>query len=298
MYSPIKPDKSLWIELRGLKHHVRCWGEDSDPLIFFLHGGRDASSTFQFLVDGLRERWRILALDWRGHGKSAWAPGGYWFQDYIADLDAFLDHYSPTEPAVIVGHSLGANVAQVYAGAMPERVKRLVSLDGFGLASGDVEATPAQLKAWMSSLRQPPRAKRFGTITEMATRLQEANPRLDRSKAEFLAQTVSFQHAGGERTWAFDPRFRSPKAAVYRFDEWAACLKSVRAPMLWVSTGLHKTRSISLDEVGRRTKLVKTSAHIHITTVGHNLHHEAPDLVARTIEPFLTNGDLPPDATI
>jgi pimeloyl-ACP methyl ester carboxylesterase len=277
---------------------VRCWGEAGDPLVFFLHGGRDASATFQFVVDSLKERWRILALDWRGHGQSAWAPGGYWFQDYIADLNAFIDLYSPNEPATIVGHSLGANVSQPFAGAMPARVRRLVSLDGFGLASGDVETTPQQLKAWINSLKKPPRSKNFSSYAEMADRLQEANPRLERSKAEFLAGAVSSKDPDGQLRWAFDPRFRAPKATVYRFDEWAACLKNIQAPMLWISTGLHHSRSIGLDEIAKRKSLVPNSARIHISDVGHNLQHEAPEFVARTIEPFLKTGVLPREETV
>jgi len=79
-----------------------------------LHGWMDSSITFQFLVDAFRKEWHVIALDWRG-GDSSRAPDGYWYPD-LADLEAVLNHYSPDEPAYLLGHSLGGNVACHYAG--------------------------------------------------------------------------------------------------------------------------------------------------------------------------------------
>jgi pimeloyl-ACP methyl ester carboxylesterase len=293
MYQPIKPSKSFSIALRGLNYHVRVWGDDGDPPLIFLHGGRDASATFQFMVDALQENWRILAPDWRGHGQSDWAPGGYWLQDYMADLDALLEAFSPGEPATIVAHSLGANVSEPYAGTRPERVRRLVVLDGFGLANEKPEDTPHHLARWLASQKTTSRARSFVSFAEMADKLQAANPRLERTKAEFLASQVSRKHADGGLTWAFDPRFRSPRAAVYRFDEWAACFRNVQAPVLALSAGLHVKRLVPLDQVAQRVALFPKAARIHIRDVGHNMQHEAPAFVARAIEPFLVTGELP-----
>ena len=72
-----------------------------------LHGWMDVGASFQFLVDALVRDWFVIAPDWRGFGRSEWCPDGYWFFDYLADLEALLDHYSPGEPACVVGHSLG-----------------------------------------------------------------------------------------------------------------------------------------------------------------------------------------------
>jgi len=282
------------LEIRGHRYHVRCWGSEADPLLVLLHGGRDASPTFQFLIDELKGKWRIVAPDWLGHGLTSWAREGYRFTDYIADLHFLIEHYSPNEPVIIVGHSLGSNVAQPYAGTMPGRVKRLVSLDGFGFANESSDYLPQKLQAWIRGMKNPPSERHFNSIDEMAARLQKANPRLERSKAEFLAQNVSREVADGRFAWAFDPKVRAPRAALYRFEEWAACLENIEAPVLAVSTGKHPNRLIDLSEVEYRIGLIPRCSRIHVENVGHNLHHEIPDLVAAKIESFLETGELPP----
>ena len=93
------------------------------PKLLLLHGWMDMSASFQFLVDALRGDWSVLAPDWRGFGESAWSSG-YLFAEYLGDLEALLDRYAPGEPANLVGHSLGGNVACIYAGARPDRVRR------------------------------------------------------------------------------------------------------------------------------------------------------------------------------
>src|SRR5271166_4998147 len=107
MYRPRKVPQSLFLDIRGLRYHIRCWGREAAAPLILLHGGRDASPTFQFMVDCFKAEWRVLAPDWRGHGKSGRAPQGYWFADYLGDLDAILEQFYPAGPVPLVGHSLG-----------------------------------------------------------------------------------------------------------------------------------------------------------------------------------------------
>src|SRR5258706_374098 len=110
-----------------------------------LHGWMDVSASFQFLVDALRRDWRVIAPDWRGFGLSEWAKSdGYWFPDYFADLDRLLEHFQPDSPATLVGHSMGGNVAAMYAGIRPERVAKLVNLEGLGLTGTRAEKAPVR----------------------------------------------------------------------------------------------------------------------------------------------------------
>ena len=94
----MKPSQSLTVPIRGLDYHVRSWGEADAPKLFMLHGWMDVGASFQFLVDALQRDWHVIAPDWRGFGLSEWSADGYWFADYIADLDALLDHFTPGEP--------------------------------------------------------------------------------------------------------------------------------------------------------------------------------------------------------
>ena len=143
MYRAQKVSRSTILDVRGLRSHIRCWGPDTGEPLVLLHGGQDASPSFQFVVDCLKRDWRIVAPDWRGHGKSGHAPQGYWFADYLADLDAILEQLFPGLPVPLIGHSLGGNAACIYAGLRPERVLRLVSLDGFGAPDRGPDQAPA-----------------------------------------------------------------------------------------------------------------------------------------------------------
>ena len=141
----MRPSASLTIPVRGLAYHVRTWGDPDAPKLFMLHGWMDVGASFQFLVDALQREWLVIAPDWRGFGLTAWAADGYWFADYVADLDALLDHFAPDEPTRLIGHSLGGNVVMLYAGARPQRVARVVSLEGFGIPAESPAVAPAKI---------------------------------------------------------------------------------------------------------------------------------------------------------
>ena len=297
MYVPVKPSRSLFADIRGLKHHIRVWGDDDAPALFMLHGGWDASPTFQFLVDALKGPWRIMALDWRGYGRSEWAEA-YWFHDLVADLEVLADRFSPHEPMTIVGHSMGSNAAHYFAGARPQRVRRFVSLDGFGLVDDSAEDALKRYRRWLDSLKAEPFAKPYASTADMAERLMRGNPNLTADKAAFLAGEVSRRLDDGTFTWAFDPRHRNPYPVQTRLDGWLAGFRDIQASVLLVSAGQNRTRRLSREELQSRIGLVPKHAHVHIKDVGHNLHHDAPQLAADIIEPFLKTGELPKSGVI
>ena len=92
----MKPSRSEFISVRGLRTHVRHWGRQGAPVIFMVHGWMDVGASFQFVVDSLAGDWHVIAPDWRGFGQTERSGGDtYWVPDYLGDLDAMLDHYSP-----------------------------------------------------------------------------------------------------------------------------------------------------------------------------------------------------------
>jgi pimeloyl-ACP methyl ester carboxylesterase len=145
--STSKASQSHILKVRGVRYHVRTWGEDKSPKLVLLHGWMDVSASFQFLVDALQSDWYVIAPDWRGFGLSEWAADGYWFADYIADLDVLLRELAPQEPVNLVGHSMGGNVAGLYAGARPSRIAKLALLEGFGLPRTAPSAAPERYRS-------------------------------------------------------------------------------------------------------------------------------------------------------
>src|SRR5690606_16458038 len=128
--------------LRTLRFHVYEWSGDG-PTWVLLHGWGDTAATFQFLMDALQRPRPVLAIDQRGFGRSQWASGGYWFPDYLADLDTLLDQCSPDAPVHLIGHSMGGNIAMLYAGIRPQRVRSVEDRKSTRLNSSHVKISYA-----------------------------------------------------------------------------------------------------------------------------------------------------------
>jgi pimeloyl-ACP methyl ester carboxylesterase len=285
------PSTSQFLAVRGLSYHVRSWGDAEAPKLFMLHGWMDVGASFQFLVDALSRHWRVLAPDWRGFGQSAWCAEGYWFADYIADLDALLEHFTPESPARIVGHSLGGNVACIYGGVRPQRVARLVSLEGFGIPAEKPELAPDKLSRWLDALRDPPSFAPYPNLAAVADRLQKNNPRMARDHAEFLAGHWAEALPDGSARLRSDPRHKLPFPTVYRTEEACAAWQRVTAPVLWVAASdSFVPRWLGEDSGGlqRRIASFRDGRMITIADAGHMLHHDQPASVAAAIEPFLS----------
>ena len=290
MPQTLKPSGSQIVLIRDLAYHVRTWGEADAPKLFMLHGWMDVGASFQFLVDAFERDWHVVAPDWRGFGRSAWCADGYWFADYIADLEAILDVFAPNEPARLIGHSLGGNVVTLYAGIRPERVAKVVSLDGFGIPAEDAAGAPLKYAKWLDALRDPPAFAPYASLAAVADRLQKNNPRLSRDKAEFLAGHWAESLPDGSARLVSDPRHKLPFPIVYRMEEVRAVWARVTAPVLWVGASDSFVLTwLGEGENGLRERLraIRNCSLVTIPDAGHMLHHDQPAAVDAVIEPFL-----------
>jgi pimeloyl-ACP methyl ester carboxylesterase len=215
----LKPFRSHRIALRGLESHVLTWGEPSAPKLVLLHGWMDVAASFQFLVDAFAREWYVIAPDLRGYGKSAWQPQGYWYADYVADLEALLNALAPGEAVNLAGHSLGGNVVLHYAGVRPARARTVISLDGFGIRVEEPGQAPAKIATWLDALLEQKDFPAYADFDAVADRLQKNNPRLPRDKALFLAGHWAETLADGRVRLASDPRHKLPFPTIYRIEE-------------------------------------------------------------------------------
>ena len=275
------------------------WGDPHATPLVLLHGWMDVGASFQFLVDALARDWYAIAPDLRGFGDSAWQPNGYWYYDYLADLESLLDRFVPKGPVRLVGHSLGGNVVMHYAGVRPARVDRVVSLEGFGIPAEVADDAPRKIAKWLDAITKPPRFKPYDDIAAVGDRLQQKNSRLPRDKAEFLARRWARTLPDGRAELNSDPRHKMPFPHVYRLEESIAIWRSVEAPVLWVAatdseiplwierTAGGDVGSDGLAGVRRRLAHVRNGRLVTISDAGHMLHHDQPAAVAGAIEPFL-----------
>lgn len=286
----MKPSASHFQNVRGLRYHVRTWGDPRHPGLFLLHGWMDVSASFQFLVDALQRDWHVIAPDWRGFGLSAWACEGYWFPDYYADLDALLDLYQPGSPVNLVGHSMGGNIASTYAGLRPERIAKLATLEGIGMQRTEPDAAPKRVLKWMDALRDPPRFRSYASFDEVAQRLKRNNPRLSDAKAQFLARHWAGENSAGEVEMRSDPRHKAANPYLFRVDEALACWRRITAPTLLV-TGRDSHIVAWLkdvpDQLAERKAAFRDLREVELEDCGHMMHHDKPEELARLIEDFL-----------
>lgn len=288
--------QSDFVTVRGVRLHVRRWGSPGAPTLFMLHGWMDVSASFQFVVDALGGDWQVIAPDARGFGLSDWpvaerGGGHYWFHEYLADLEALLDHYAPTGQVDLVGHSMGANVVCLYAGVRPERVRRVVDLEGFGLAPARASDTPRRFAAWLDELREPPSLKPYATLDEVAARLMKTNPRLAPARAQFLAEHWARKGDDSLYRLLADPAHKLRGPLLYRLDEVMAVWASVQAKVLHVEAVASPTLamlagSIPLDEFKARFSAFGDWRERLIEDAGHMVHHDQPEQVAALIEAF------------
>jgi pimeloyl-ACP methyl ester carboxylesterase len=290
----MKASRSEFILVRGVRYHVRHWGDDQAPRLFMLHGWMDVSASFQFVVDCFKRDWHVIAPDWRGFGLSA-SPGAdsYWFPDYLGDLDAILRHYSPQEPVNLLGHSMGGNVSCIYAGVRPARVARLINLEGFGMAATRPEQAPRRYAKWLDELAVQPEMRAYATQADVAARLQKTNPRLTHERAAFLSAHWAVQNAQGEWAILGDPVHKLTNPVLYRVEEVMACWQAIAAPVLWVEADDTDAlrwagpKEAARAEIDRRIGFLSRVTRATIANASHMLHHDQPEALAELIEKFL-----------
>lgn len=286
----MKPSESLFYDVRGLRYHVRRWPGDPARRMVLLHGWMDVSASFQFMVDALAGDWDVFAPDWRGYGLTDWGKSDcYWFPDYLADLDLLLERLQPEGQVNLAGHSLGGNVACLYAGVRPARIRRLANLEGFGMAVTRPEQAPARYARWLDELHQASGLRPYPDFGALADRLQKNNPRLARERAEFLARHWGRETPDGRVLLRGDPAHKIVYPVLYRYEEVRACWQQVTAPVLWVDAA----RSESLKRIGlsdaqyaERRAAFRDLRYATVPDAGHMLHHDQPERVARLLEEF------------
>lgn len=290
----MKTSRSEFIPVRGLRYHVRHWGDEAAPKLFMVHGWMDMSASFQFVVDCFKRDWHVIAPDWRGFGLTE-NPGvdSYWFADYLGDLDAILDHYSAGQPVNLLGHSMGGNVVCLYAGIRPSRIRKLINLEGFGLPATQPSQAPGRYAKWLDELREQPQLRSYATQAGVAARLQKNNRRLNDERAAFLSAHWAAENERGEWDILADPAHKSTSPILYRVEEVLACWQQIVAPVLWVEAddtnawrwmGPKETARVEID---RRVGHIRNVTKAMINDAGHMLHHDQPEVLAELIEGFL-----------
>ncbi len=305
MYQPIKIPVNEFVPLRSHNYHVRVWGDKSKayaskPLVL-LHGWMDVSASFQFLVDALQEERLIISPDWRGFGLTKATTeldqDHFVFADYLGDLEFLLDHYFTDQSVDLLGHSMGGNICMLYAGIRPERINKLINLEGFGMPSTRPAQAPTRYAKWLDELKQLHKGeiplRPYVNSDEVAKRLIKTNPRIPVDKAHWLATEWARPAEDGSWHVLGSPAHKVTSATLYRVDETQEIHKRITAPLLCVTgeeDSLKKWfgEQYKLEDFYERVSVVSNISHKQLANTGHMLHHDQPEALAQLVEAFLS----------
>jgi len=285
--------KSKSLTIRGLNYHIQEWGDSSKPLLMLLHGWMDCGATYKYVADHLIDDYFLVAPDWRGFGQTDHAPG-YWFPDYFADLEKILDHYAPNQAANLVGHSMGGNIALMYAGIHPHRVKNVLSLEALGMPQTESADAPEKYRRWMREITSDEPSKIYPNFDALCASVHKGNPTLS---PEIIVELATLWGEGygdhGACRLKHDHAHRYANPVRYNYDDVLAIWKEVTAKVGLVmarDSGFFQRFSQfgRLDEA-KNVLAIGDQDYFEIERCGHMLHIEQPQATADCILKFFNH---------
>ncbi|MBN2241209.1 MAG: alpha/beta hydrolase [Acidobacteria bacterium] len=270
-----------------LKLHFWDWGNNEKPNLVFVHGGMDHARSWDRIAGAFQGDFHILAPDLRGHGDSSWAPGAmYSLAEYILDLSALLD-IAGAFPVYLVGHSLGAAIVLQYAGIYPDRVKKLVAIEGIA-PPREIDASIApheRLRNWIETMRDyEKRAPRqYPNLKAAIDRMHRENPYLSEDMARHLTLLGSIWNADGSLIWKFDNYVRAFSPYIFNMDEASQVWRQIQCPVL-LFRGLDSWAEDPYKTGHIRS--IRDHRLVGVADAGHWLHHDRTDLFIKETRQF------------
>jgi pimeloyl-ACP methyl ester carboxylesterase len=274
----------------GIELAVLEWGNaDADHTLLLTHGFLDLSWGWAPMVEaGLSDRFHVIAPDMRGHGDSdrVGAGGYYHFMDYVADA-ASLAELTRRKKLSVIGHSMGGSVASYLVGTYPDRVEKLVLLEGLGPPE-DPTPLPERMSTWIAASararRERPRA--YADVAAAADRLQQHDSLLPRESALFFADHGTSILDDGRRQFKHDPLHVTRGPYPYRVDIAEAFWRAVTCPVLYVEGGESSFRAFG-DELDRRLSVFQNAIKKTLAGAGHMMQRHRPKELAQVLLEFL-----------
>ena len=275
-----------------LRLHYTDWGNPDAPPMILIHGGRDHCRNWDWVAEYFRHDYHIIAPDLRGHGDSEWMVGGSYNQiDYVYDIAQLL-HQKQMSPVTVIGHSLGGSISLLYTALHPDRVNKLVAIEGMGPPPSMIKERMGQsmserLHNWMDGIRKSSGrlVKRYPSLEEAFQRMQAENPHLSEDQARHLTIHGSNQNEDGTYSWKFDNYVRNFAPIGVPFDDMGKLYGDITCPTLLVR-GLESWASDPIAD--GRTKAFNCQLEVEaFADAGHWVHHDQLDGFVTRVKEFL-----------
>ncbi|MBI1885993.1 MAG: alpha/beta hydrolase [Chloroflexi bacterium] len=284
----MEPVSQYYLSQR-LKLHYVCWGDEGKPALLLIHGGRDHCRNWDTVAQALSDQYAIYAPDLRGHGDSDWAVGSmYSLPEFVLDI-ATLVEVLGREPLTIIGHSLGGAVALQYAGIFPDRVARVVAIEGLGPPFMEHRPAHVRMREWIGHMHEMERRqpRRYATLDDAVQRMREANPHLTEEMAHHLTVYGANRNEDGSYTWKFDNYVRVRSPYEFNLEDAQDIWRKITAPVLLI----RGTESWAPGpEWERRAEAISDRRSVVVDGAGHWVHHDQLDAFLDAARAFLLKG--------
>jgi pimeloyl-ACP methyl ester carboxylesterase len=265
------------------------WGGDGQPLLA-LHGLASSAHWYDIVAPLLRDRYHIYAPDQRGHGQTTSAPDGYDWKTLSNDMVGLLDHIGSDQMAVM-GHSWGGNVATNLAANAPDRVSRLIMIDG-GFLDGRL-FPGATWEAFSQRVR--PRDV-TGNREEFLGRLRDQLGAIWNEDIERIVQTMVYEDEDGQIQDILRPENHAQTIRAMWDEPASMTMPRIECPTLIVPAGPAPERAESeFAETRRRmvdaAEQALKNGRVHwIPETIHDIGYHKPQELAQVIGDFLAEG--------
>lgn len=275
-----------WADIGDLKFRYLDWGGDGPPLLA-LHGLASSAHWYDIVAPMLLDRYRLIAPDQRGHGQTTSAPSGYDWKTLSDDLAGLLDHVGLGEVAVM-GHSWGGNVATNFAANFPDRVKRLIMIDG-----GFLDGRLFPGATWESfSHRVRPRDV-TGDRQEFLERLRNQMGAIWNDELERIVQTMVYEDEDGQIQDILRPENHAQVIRAMWDEPASVTIPRIECPTLVVPAGPTPERA-GTEFAETRRRMVEAAEQnlknglVHwIPETIHDIGYHKPKELAQVIGDFL-----------
>jgi pimeloyl-ACP methyl ester carboxylesterase len=255
---------------QGLRLNVCAWGSPDAPPLMLVHGSRDHARSWDWIASAFAGRYRVLAPDLRGHGDSEWATGGFYpTEGYVLDLAGLAERLPPFP---LIGHSLGGNIGLRFAALFPQKVTRIIAIEGLShspkLTQKPIET---RLADWIARQREIKPARRYASVAEATARLAAEHPRLDPDFAAHLAHSGVRENPDGTVSFKFDPALRVFPPVEMTAEEAQRLWSLVQCPALLVY-GAQSWASNPVTD--GRARHFRDARVVTLEGAGHWAHHD------------------------
>ena len=280
-----EPESRYYYSQR-LKLHYAVWGDEGKPPLILIHGGRDHGRNWDRVALALNDRYTIYAPDLRGHGDSGWALGSmYSLPEFVLDVATLVAELGE-DPLTVIGHSLGGAIALQYAGTFPDRVLKVVAIEGLGPPMIEHQPAHLRMRHWIDHMHEMERRqpRRYASVEDATHRMLEANPHLTAEMAHHLTLHGTRDNDDGTLSWKFDNYVHLRPPYEFNLEDAQDIWSRIQAPVLLI----RGTESWAPDpEKSGRAVTIGNYRSVTVQDAGHWVHHDQLERFLEVVMEFL-----------